>query len=102
MDNYTKYLEEGTKRLLEVLAQMDMDKEASDAIISAYAEELYSGVCDAEKMSDYEPLIYGGVLTYSDTQLSKVLSFSSLTPEVASKAISLCDQEESLLKLFRG
>ena len=101
MDNYTKYLEEGTKRLLEVIAQMDMDKEASDAIISAYAEELYSGVCDAEKMSDYEPLIYGGVLTYSDTQLSKVFSASSLTSEVARKAISLCDQEESLLKLFK-
>ena len=39
MDNYTKYLEEGTNRLIEILSQMDMDKEASEAIISAYTEE---------------------------------------------------------------
>ena len=101
MDKYTRYLEEGTKRLLEVLAQMDMDKEASEVIISAYAEELYSCVCNAEKMSDYDPLIYGGVLTYTDTQLSKALSSPSLTSEAAGKAISLCDKEESLLKLFK-
>jgi len=101
MDNYTKYLEEGTNRLLEVLAQMDMDKDASEAIISAYADELYSGVCNAEKMSDYEPLIYGGVLAYTDTQLSEALSSTSLTSEAAGKAISLCDKEESLLKLFK-
>lgn len=100
MDNYTKYLEEGTNLLLEVLSQMDMDKEASEAIITAYTDELYSGVCNAEKMSDYEPLIYGAVLTYTDTQLTKTLSSQTISSEVADKAISLCNKEESLVKLF--
>ena len=100
MDNFTKYLEEGTNRLLEVLSQMDMDKEATEAIISAYTEELYSGVFNADKMSDYEPLIYGVVLTYTDSQLTKALSSQSLSSEMANKAISLCDKEEALLKLF--
>ncbi len=100
MDNYIKYLEEGTSRLLEILSQMDMDKEASEAIITAYTDELYSGVCSVDNMPEYEPLIYGRVLKYTDTQLSEVLLSSSLSAEAASKAISLCDKEESLLKLF--
>lgn len=100
MDDYTKYLEEGTSRLLEVLSQMDLNKEASEAIITAYTDELYSGICNAEKMSEYEPLIYRGVLTYTDAQLSKALSSSSFSSDAADKAISLCDKEESLLKLF--
>ena len=100
MDNFTKYLEEGTNRLLEVLSQMDMDKEATEAIISAYTEELYSGVFNADKMSDYEPLIYGVVLTYTDKELTKSLSSQTLSSEMANKAISLCDKEETLLKLF--
>ena len=89
MDNYTKYLEEGTNRLIEILSQMDMDKEASEAIISAYTEELYKGVCNSEKMTDYEPLIYGVVLSYTDAQLSKVLSTQALSSEEADKAFSV-------------
>ena len=100
MDNYTKYLEEGTNRLIEILSQMDMDKEASEAIISAYTEELYKGVCNSEKMTDYEPLIYGVVLSYTDAQLSKVLSTQALSSEEADKAFSVCDKEETLLNLF--
>lgn len=101
MDNFTKYLEEGTNRLLEVLSKMDMDKEATEAIISAYTDELYSGVCNTDKMSDYEPLIYGVVLTYTDNQFTKALSSQAVSSDMADKAISLCDKEELLLKLFR-
>lgn len=101
MDNYAEYLDEGTNRLLEVLSQMDMDKETTEAIVNAYTEELYKGVCNAEKMPDYEPLINGMVLTYTDAQLTKALSSQTVSSEVADRAIYLYDKLESLLNLFR-
>ena len=76
---FGKYLEAGTRRILEIMSSSDMGEEEKGLIIETFASELSNNIGSTENLGEYEPLLYGVSVGYIDGKISLFLSNQNAT-----------------------
>ena len=96
---YEKYIEEGTKKLMEIGASSDVSKEERQFIVDVFTEELVNKI-DNVSDDDYEYILYSASAKYIDTKLTEGMSNADLSYEECEDLIKLCRRQRELSNLF--
>lgn len=99
---YNEYLEEGTKKIIEIASSPDVGENEKRAIVETFASELSNNVGNTEKLHDYEPLLYGVSIRFIDEKITSVLSNQNASYRDFEKAIKLCQRQRELSAIFKG
>lgn len=98
---YEQFMDEGTNKLMEVLASPSLDEEEKTAIVAAFSEELSKHISDHEEMPDYDFIICSISLNYVDRKLSAILAKVNLSAREFDEALALCSRHKVLVRRFR-
>ena len=98
---YEQFMDEGTNKLMEVLASPSLDEEEKAAIVAAFSEELSKHISDHEEMPDYDFMISSISLNYVDRKLSAILAKVNLSAREFDEALALCSRHRVLVRRFR-
>lgn len=99
---YNEYLEEGTKKIIEIASSPDVGENEKRAIVETFVNELSNNVGNTEKLHDYEPLLYGVSIRFIDEKITSVLSNQNASYRDFEKAIKLCQRQRELSAIFKG
>ncbi len=99
---FGKYLEAGTRRILEIMSSSDMGEEEKGLIIETFASELSNNIGSTENLGEYEPLLYGVSVGYIDGKISLFLSNQNATNSDYETAIRLCQRQQEILGIFQS
>ena len=98
---YEQFMDEGTNKLMEVLASPSLDEDEKAAIVAAFSEELSKHISDHEEMPDYDFIISSISLNYVDRKLSAILTKANLSAREFDEALALCSRHRVLVRQFR-
>lgn len=98
---YEQFMDEGTNKLMEVLASPSLDEDEKSAIVAAFSEELSKHISDHDEMPDYDCIISSISLNYVDRKLSTILAKTSLSAREFETALALCSRHRALVRQFR-
>ena len=99
--DFGMYLEEGTKKILEIVSSFDVSEEEKGAIIEAFSNELLNNIGNTSNMQDYESLLYGTSVKFIDRKISNVLADQNSSYSDYENAIKFCQRQQDLLALFK-
>ncbi len=98
---YLEYLEEGTKKIIEIISSGDIGEDERRAIVEAFANELSNNIGNAENLHDYEPLLYDVSFRFVDEKITSVLSNHNASYRDYENAIKLCHRFRDLFRFFQ-
>lgn len=98
---YEQFMDEGTNKLMEVLASPSLDEDEKAAIVAAFSEELSKHISNHEEMPDYDFIISSISLNYVDRKLSTILAKANLSAREFDEALALCSRHRVLVRQFR-
>lgn len=99
-DNFGKYLEYGTKVIMDITSSPEVDDEEKRLLVEAFSNELNTNVGNADNMKPAGPLLYGISAQYVDWKINEEFSGRHLTSEGCENGIKLCRRQKDLFKLF--
>jgi len=99
---YEQFMDEGTNKLMEVLASPSLDEEEKSAIVAAFSEELSKHISYHEEMPDYDFIISSISLNYVDQKLASILTKANISAREFDEALALCSRHKVLLRQFRN
>lgn len=97
---YGDYLDESTRKILEIVSSPDIEEEERNVIVSAFSDELVNSISDTSNLRDCDLLIYSVSLKYIDSRLSRILADDKVSYAEYEKAIRLCKRQRELIQLF--
>lgn len=98
--DYGKYLEEGTKIIMEITSSPDVDDEEKHLLVDAFSNELANNVGNADNLKDAGPLLYGISVIYVDGKITEEFSKSYVSAEGCRNGIKLCRRQQDLFTVF--
>lgn len=99
---YGEYLEEGTKRIIEMLSFPDVEEEEKCLIIEAFSNELSNNIGNTGNMKDYELLLYSVSARFIDEKISAVLSNQNASYCDYDNVIKMCQRQQELFSVFQS
>lgn len=97
---FGEYLEDGTKKIIEIASSEDVSEEEKNVLIEAFSNELMNNIGNISNAQEYEPLLYGVFLKYTDRRISSIINDPTVPFSAYDDAIKLCLRQQSLLSLF--
>lgn len=98
---YGKYLEEGTRALMEMAASPHVDREERRFITNAFTDELMKQVGGMKDDADYERVLNTASVRYIDEKLTEGMSTPNLNNDDCEKLLNYCRRQRELLKMFQ-
>lgn len=100
--NFEEYLEESTKKIMEIVSSPDVGEEEKNCIIDEFSNELLNNIGNTDGLKEYEPLLYGVSVRYIDKKISIILSSKDLSYRDCESTIKLCQRQQELIDTFQN
>lgn len=98
---FARYLEEGTKKIIEIVSTPSFGEEEKSIIIEAFSNELLNSIGNTGNLGDHERLLYGASIKYVDGRISSILSNQNALYDDYENAIKLCQRQRELFGMFQ-
>lgn len=99
---YREYLEEGTRKIIEIVSSPGVGEEEKGIVVDAFADELSNNIGNIGRLQDYEPLLYGVSIKFIDGKITSVLTNQNATYRDYENAVKLCQRQRDLVVMFRS
>lgn len=100
--NFNEYLENGTKKIIDMTSSENLDEEERCELINALTEELSKNIFNTDKFQDYERLLSTVSVRYLDRRISAVIQSDNSNNDDCNKTIEKCQRQQELLREFRS
>lgn len=97
---YNDYLDNSTKKLLEIMAMQDIDTEEKEAIVSSFSGVLSKGITNTDELPEYEYIINKTMLVYLDERLTQIVGNDAACKNELELALQYCKRGAGLMELF--
>ena len=98
---YDQYIDNGTKKIMDLYSSKKINKEERDAIITYFSKELINNIGNTEKLRDCEVVIYTGAVLFDDNEISRIIKNSNASIDDYRKGILYCTHQQQFLKELR-
>ena len=101
-NDFQRFIDEGTNKLLEILSSAEIDEQEKTAIISAFTDELSAHIANHKGIPDYNRAIYIASINYTDRKLANILSKEKTSFREMDEASALCHRMKDLVGQFKA
>ena len=92
---YMEYLEEGTKKMIEIVSSLGVGEDEKRVIVETFANELSNNIGNTGKLRDYEQLLYVASIRFIDEKITSVLINPNASYRDYENAIRLCQRQRN-------